>query len=254
MNIERKLVLEDVTVRFGETKVLNRVSFPVWAGTTMALIGPNGAGKTTLLNAICGETSLSTGRILLDGVDLSGRSPSRIAKMGIGRLFQEVRVFKQLTVEENLLAAVPASTHGHRLVGYASRSDAAVNRDRARHWMDILDLSAISRERAGTLSFGQQKRVGLARLLIGDCRVLLLDEPSAGLDPAVRRSFLDKLRRLLDENNLTAIVIEHNIDAVRALADWTVGLNAGEVRFIGRTDHMIGDQGVQKWLMGLWNQ
>jgi ABC-type branched-subunit amino acid transport system ATPase component len=251
MSLERALVLENVTVVAGGQRILSRVSFPVWSGMTLGLIGPNGAGKTTVFNAICGEQKIVSGRITLFGRDVSGKAPLELARAGVGRLFQDVRVFGALTALENVLVGTRDGDHRSHPFVLGSAGPPRVRAEACR-WLERLGIEGLAMRKAGELSSGQQKRVAIARLMAARPRLLLLDEPTTGLDPGSRSEFLAMLKGVLDESAVTALIIEHDLEAIKALADWTAGIGDGQIQFVGRTDHMLGDRTVQGWLSGLW--
>jgi ABC-type branched-subunit amino acid transport system ATPase component len=252
MKLVEKLQIKDVSVQAGGMRILDRISFPVWSGMVTGIIGPNGAGKTTVFNAICGDIRPTSGRILLDGLDITGKGAPQVAALRVGRLFQEVRVFPRLSVLENVLVAVepePSPVPFSKLFCLALAKESVA---KAFHWLRLFDLAEVSSRLAGELSFGQQKRVAFARLMAADSRVLLLDEPTAGLDPYARQSFLELIRAMLCQSQLTAIVIEHDLDAIRQLTDWTVGLDAGRLKYFGRTQDMLTSETVLQWRGEMW--
>ncbi len=205
------LYVEDVTVRFGAERVLGAITLMVKPGERVGLIGPNGAGKTTLLNVINGLVTPASGRLRLDGTSLGGASPERVARLGVARTFQSPRVFAQLTVEQNVRA-------GRRLD--------------VEPWIEWAGLGTRRGGLAERLSPGEARRLELARALASDPRVLLLDEPCGGLNPAETLAMADLIARAATPDRLT-ILVEHKLGVVRRLCDRIVVLHLGETIFDG---------------------
>ena len=214
------LEVRDLSVRYGAGEVLSHVDLVLEPGTVTGLIGPNGAGKTTLLDAVMGFVPLATGTVRLGGSDLSSRPPHERARLGLGRSFQFLELFDDLTARENLLIA--AESAGRR----RPRADA-----------DDAD------EPAGALSPSARKELALRRVLAADPGVVLLDEPGAGLDPAERQQLATELRRMAGENR-TVLVVDHDLDLVLDACDRIVVLDRGRIVFDGapaqaRTDPQV---------------
>jgi ABC-type branched-subunit amino acid transport system ATPase component len=225
------LALDDVSKRFGGVQALTgftlRLDSP---GRITAIIGPNGAGKSTLFQVICGHHAPDAGRVAFRGVDITGWTSDRVARQGIGRTFQETRVFPALSALANVLAADRG--HPHEGLGSALWRRAVATRyegdltERARAALDFVGLGRKAQAPAGTLSYGEQKLVALAQLLLADVPLLLLDEPAGG----VRETMVDEMGRLfrrLAGAGKTILLIEHNLTLVRSVADWAVVLDAG---------------------------
>jgi ABC-type branched-subunit amino acid transport system ATPase component len=224
------LSIQNLTRRFGGLVALDDVSFDVGAGSVCALIGPNGAGKTTLINVLSGLTPPNSGRVRLGAEDVTARSPREMAKRGVARTFQHIRLFTDLTVTDN----VTVGRHLHRRAGVAaallrlraSRDDDRRARDDAAALLDRLGLTDLAALPAGTLSYGDQRRVEIARALATAPRLLLLDEPAAGLNPSETRRLAGFLQTVVNEG-VTLIVIEHDMELVHAISDHVVVLNFG---------------------------
>jgi ABC-type branched-subunit amino acid transport system ATPase component len=202
------------------------------AGLRRGLIGPNGAGKTTLFNVCCGFQRADQGRISLDGIDISGASPARRARLGLGRTFQRMELFRSLTVRENIELAAEAAhigddpltqlglAAGHRRVRHATRAIAD----------DLLDetgLTPLADKLAGEISTGQGRLVELARALARGPRMLLLDEPSSGLDAAESHHFAELLVRLVRNRDLGILMVEHDMSLVLTICEWIHVLDFG---------------------------
>jgi len=207
------LAVEEVRKSFGGVTAVNRVSLTLAPGKIYGLIGPNGSGKTTLFNCITGMERPDGGRVLLDGQRIDGLKPYRIANMGVGRTFQVIRVFPELTALENLLVV----TRGPR--------EAAERRG-----LELLRFVKIERLRdefAGNLSYGQQKLVEFIRMLMTDPSLILLDEPAAGVNRTLLNDLLEAVRRLRDEGK-TVLLVEHDMKVVMGLCETVFVLDHGE--------------------------
>jgi branched-chain amino acid transport system ATP-binding protein len=215
---ERLVMLEvqQLSRSFGGVKAADDISLSFADGSLTAVIGPNGAGKSTFFNLITGALRPDSGRILLNGVDLAGRSPPEIARHGIGRAFQVASIFPTLTVHETMLAAVCADQRRASLLH--RRFPLAETRDRADHAMEMLGLAGKRDRTAATLSHGDQKLLDIALALVLDPKVLLLDEPTAGMGTEERWRMIDKVRELWERQKITVVFIEHDMDIVFKIA------------------------------------
>ncbi|MHB8464775.1 MAG: ABC transporter ATP-binding protein [Acidimicrobiales bacterium] len=218
------LAAREVTVRFGGVVALDAVDLPVGRGTIAGLIGPNGAGKTTLFNAITGVVGVSSGRVELDGTDITQWPTHRRGRAGIARTFQRLELFSGLTVHDNLLAAWESSVAGG-VLGRQRRTGRRIVSD----LVDQLDLGHLANRLAGQLSTGQGRIVELARALAARPRVLLLDEPSSGLDPAETAAFRDILLRIVgrDTGEPSILLVEHDVGLVMDVCDVITVLDFG---------------------------
>ena len=203
----------DVHKHFGGVRAVSGVSLTLERGRIYGLIGPNGSGKTTLFNCITGVERLDSGRVLLDGARLDHLKPYQIARRGVGRTFQIIRVFPELTALENLLVV----TTGPR--------DAA--EARARELLGFVKLERLAGEYAGNLSFGQQKLVEFVRMLMRDPSLILLDEPAAGVNRTLLNDLLEAVRRLRDQGR-TVLLVEHDMKVVMGLCETVFVLDHGE--------------------------
>ena len=211
------LEVRGVTKRFGGLVAVDDVSFALQPGTLTSLIGPNGAGKTTLFNLICGIGAATSGTVSIGGRAVSGRQPHRIAALGVGRTFQNARLFGEMTVLENVMAGAFRAERGERAV-----------RERAFATLDRLGLSRVSATYAKDLAFGDRRRVELARAIAADPWLLLVDEPAAGLNASERATLNDDLLRLRDAGT-TLLLIEHDMRLVMAISDRVIVLEFGRV-------------------------
>jgi len=225
------LSVRGLTVQFGGLVAINALDMTVREGEIFALVGPNGAGKTTLLNCVSGFVRPSAGGLTFDGVDLLARSRHQRAALGIGRTFQNAQLFASMTVLDNLLAAQHALLHASILTSLLPFGPAIAEDRRARaHARELLARLGIERYAntvAGALPFGAQKLVGVARALALRPRLVLLDEPAAGLPQKEVAQFADSLRCWRDELAVTFVLIEHNMSLVQSVAETVCVLDYG---------------------------
>jgi ABC-type branched-subunit amino acid transport system ATPase component len=224
--------VESLTRRFGGATVVDDLSFAVESGSTVGLVGPNGAGKTTAFNLITGFLAPDGGSVVLRGNDITGWSAHRIVRAGMSRTFQNLRLFDGLSVLGNVLSAIPRESGENPLVALAApwipRRQERRHAQRALHWLDYVGLAHRRDDLAGDLSYGQRKRVSLARLLATDADVLLLDEPSSGVDPGALPGLIELVAGLPDLGK-TLVVVEHNLDVVEALCRRLLFLDRGRL-------------------------
>jgi len=230
------LEIRALSKSFGGVKATDNVSLDFADGSLTAVIGPNGAGKSTFFNLITGALRPDAGQILLNGVDMAGKTPPEIVRHGIGRAFQVASIFPSLTVEETMLAAVCAD---QRRAGVLHRRfPLAETRDRAEHAMELLGLANKRHRTAATLSHGDQKLLDIALALVLDPKVLLLDEPTAGMGTEERWRMIDKVRELWEREKITVVFIEHDMDIVFKVAETVRVLSYGTVLAEGTPDEI----------------
>ncbi len=216
---------------YGGVVAVRDMSFAINAGEVCGIIGPNGAGKSTLFNVISGATSLSTGAVRFLAADVSGLPIYQRARRGIARTFQLANTFASLTVEDNIL--VGAEDHRHRNLLQAAthlggfRRNLAGARERAREVMQIIGVSELAEMPAARLTFGQQRLVALGRALAGNARLLLLDEPAAGLSAGEVGRLCDAMARV-QQNGATVLIIEHNVNLVMRICGHVIVMHLGE--------------------------
>lgn len=226
------LSVEHVSKRFGGLQAVNDCSFELHADTVTGLIGPNGAGKSTVCSMIAGERAPDSGRILFQGQPIQGLRPFEVARRGIARTFQIARPLERCTVMENLLLG-PYPQRGERLISslFPSRSVAAEQdelRSHARDVLSVFDLTRVKNEPAGNLSGGQKRLLELARAVMAQPRLLLLDEPTAGINPALIGRLLEHIRALR-EMGIAILIVEHNLGVIEMLCDDVVVMSTGRV-------------------------
>lgn len=247
------LEIQGLGKSFGGVRVFDDVTIHAPRGQVTACIGPNGAGKTTLINIICGVLPADRGRVLLDGVALNGIRPHETVKRGIGRTFQDVRIIPLLTALENILVAIPAQS-GERLrhIFLPSRRVGAEerrNRERAAALLEVVGLTGVADRPAGELPFGQQKLLSLVRLVATGASILLLDEPATGVEAELHPHIIAVIRTLVRDEGKAVVVVEHNMDVVRDVADDVVVLH-GTVIASGPAAAVIKDERVIREYLG----
>jgi branched-chain amino acid transport system ATP-binding protein len=248
------LEVQDLTKSFGGLVALNRCSFQVRRGTITGLIGPNGAGKTTLFNVLTGFYKPEGGRVLFEGRDITGLPPHRIFHQRICRTFQIPREFRDMTVLENLLL-VPPGQCGERL-WYPWFRPAMVRqqevklRDKALEVLAMVRLAELRDEYARHLSGGQKKLLELARTMMADPELLLLDEPGAGVNPTLMDELAAYILHLARDRGITILLIEHDMDLVMRLCDPVIVLSEGRPLVEGPFERVVKDPRVLEAYLG----
>ena len=245
---EPALRVEQLSLSFGGLRVLARVSFEVHPGELLALIGPNGAGKTSILNCIGGIYRPTTGRIVFGGRDVTGSRPHAMARLGLARTFQHGELFGHMTVLDNLLVArharVATSVLGEGLRSRRTRQAEIEHRRVVEEILAFVELTRYRHQPVSALPFGIQKVIGFARALALEPRVLLLDEPSAGLNREEREDLARHILRIKHERGLAMIWVEHDMQMVADLADRLYVLNFGEHLADGAPRDVLSDPRV----------
>jgi branched-chain amino acid transport system ATP-binding protein len=219
------LEVRDLTKHFYRLSALSAVSLSVAPGELLGVIGPNGSGKTTLFNCVTGVLRPSSGQVLFEGEDLTGVTADAVYRRGIARTFQLIQVFPEMTVLENLLVATQ-ERHG-TLWGRLLRRDERPETARARELLDFLGIAHVKDNLASNLSYGQQKLLDLGMALMPEPKLILLDEPMAGLNPTIIKSIVEHIHAL-NARGYTFVVIEHNMEVVMSLCRRIVVLSQGE--------------------------
>jgi branched-chain amino acid transport system ATP-binding protein len=227
------LSIAGVSMRFGGIVALDGVSFDVAPGQICGFIGPNGSGKTTLFNCLSRLYTPQSGEIRFRGVNLGAAPRHAIAALGIGRTFQNLALFRTMTVLENVMVGGHCQAHAgfleHGLRLSKVRREERALRDRAVELIEFLDLQAVAGTRVSDLPFGTQKRVELARALANAPKLLLLDEPAGGLNHEEVGALGDLIRTIRDRRGITMLVVEHHMNLVMRISDKVVALNFGRV-------------------------
>lgn len=230
------LSIRGLTRDFGPFRAVDGVTLDIRKGSITGLIGPNGAGKTTLFNMVAGSLKPTAGSVLLNGQDITGLPSESLFSRGLARTFQIPRPFRRMSVLDNVLLAPPAQT-GETVLGALFRRSAVAAEeqrllDKARGILDFVTLDRLADQPAGKISGGQMKLLELARALMGDPSVILLDEPAAGVNPSLTRVLIDRIEQL-NARGVTFVVIEHDMDLVMRHCDPVIALAEGQVLFQG---------------------
>jgi branched-chain amino acid transport system ATP-binding protein len=245
---------DSITVRFGGLVAVNNVSFEIPRGGIVSLIGPNGAGKTTFFNALTGLYELAAGRVVLGGKNITGMAPHRIASLGVARTFQNIRLFGLMTAEENVKVAM----HSHLRAGIARtilRTPGQRREEREAHEtaLELLDFVGIGSSRdeyARNLSYGDQRRLEVARALALKPSVVLLDEPTAGMNPRESAVFVDFVHRMRTDKQVSVLLIEHDMSVVMRVSDHITVLDRGEKIAEGGPEDIRSNERVVEAYLG----
>jgi branched-chain amino acid transport system ATP-binding protein len=226
------LQLKNVTKQFGGLMAVDNVSFDVERGSIFGLIGPNGAGKTTIFNLITGIYKVTEGEILFEGIETNSMQPYRVAELGITRTFQNIRLFKKLSTYENILTACHYNVR-YGLVDAVLRNKRfkAEEKGLLAHAEELMNIMGLEDRRdviAGNLPYGLQRRLEIARALALRPKLLLLDEPAAGMNPDETARLMTLIKEIRDRFNLTVLVIEHHMDLIMGVCERIVVLNFGK--------------------------
>jgi ABC-type branched-subunit amino acid transport system ATPase component len=242
----RGLETVELTKSFGGVTAIDSATVSFQHGKVNGLIGPNGSGKTTLFNCVTGMIAPDSGRVTYRGRDVTGRAPHRIARAGIGRSFQLCRVFPRMTVLDNLLVAVRARGLAAQLASSRDRE----NIDRARGWLRRVGIDHLERSEARNLSWGQQKLLEMAGVMMGDPETILLDEPAGGVNPSLIER-IGALVRQLNAQGKTFLIVEHNMDMVMSICDHIVVFDRGRPIAQGPPAAIRSDQRVLEAYLGV---
>ncbi len=248
------LAATDISKVYGEFRVLDRVSFEVPERGLVGIVGTNGAGKSTLFAAVSGQLSADTGSVTFAGEEIGSLPPMRRAQRGLGRTFQVPREFKHLSVRENVLAAAPRE-YGETLrsvfIGWArvAQEEAVLNEAAAR-WIAFLNLRDVADQLAVNLSGGQKKLLELGRVLMLKPKCILLDEPFAGVNPVLVGEISEKIRELNASEGIAFVIIEHHLEALKALVQHLYVMDQGRVIADGDPVAVLNDSRVHEAYMG----
>jgi branched-chain amino acid transport system ATP-binding protein len=248
------LVLDKVEKVFGGLRAIGGVSFEVHEKQIFGLIGPNGAGKTTIFNCVTGHYQPSTGDVRFQGASIVGRKPSQIALGGIARTFQNVRLFGEMSVMQNVMVAAHhrnrSGVLGAMLRTRAYASDERAMIKRAEELLEIFDLLKLKHEDASSLPYGSQRRLEIARALMLDPKLLLLDEPAAGLNSQEAEKLKQQIKWLRDQFSLAIVLVEHNMQVVMGASEHVHCVDHGETIAFGTPDHVRNDPAVLAAYLG----
>jgi len=243
------LKISNLTKRFGGNTAVSGIELDVWPQETIAIIGPNGAGKTTFYNMVSGRMKPTEGRILLEGQDITGLPPHRISRLGVSRSFQINNIFPEMTVRENV-EVVLSAYHGHsrRLFNIASRNTGI--RSEAMELLSRLGIDGLHDQRAEVISYGDKRLLEIAMVLATRPKLVLLDEPTAGMTPDETRRTTNLVKKLADSGDYTFLITEHDMDVVFNLADRILVMHRGQKLFAGTPEEVKNHPEVRQAYLG----
>lgn len=251
MNI---LEVKDLSIHFGGVKAVQNVSLSVEKGSITSIIGPNGAGKTTFFNLISGVYTPTSGEILFDGKNITGKKQHEISLLGISRTFQNIRLFGQLSILENVQSALDARAPYNILDSILSsprkRAVDRKNKEKSMEYLRLMGLENSAGDKPGSLPYGLQRRVELARALASEPKLLLLDEPAAGLNPTEVEDFIKLIYKIKETFDISILLIEHRLQVVHTLSNKIYVLNFGELLAEGSSQEITQNKDVIAAYMG----
>jgi branched-chain amino acid transport system ATP-binding protein len=254
MTNQTLLQVEDLTMKFGGLVAVNGVSLKVDEGEIVSIIGPNGAGKTTVFNCLSGFYTPTSGKVELMGEEIQTLPDFKISLKGMVRTFQHVRLFNNMTVIENLLVAQHRHVNTNlfsglfKTPGYRRAEDRAMQR--AKYWLDKVGLTDLANREAGNLAYGQQRRLEIARCMVTEPKLLLLDEPAAGLNPKETKDLDNLIVSLKQDYHVSVLLIEHDMNLVMGISDNIYVINQGTPLASGTPDQIKGNPDVIKAYLG----
>ncbi len=248
------LDVQNISKNFGGLKAVSNLSFSVEKGEILAIIGPNGAGKTTVFNLITGFYTVDTGKIIFNDKDITKMHPHKIAKLGIRRTFQNLRLFKNLTVYDNIIAAV-YSEYNYNIFSalFNTSKKKEINKKSEQKTLEILEFFNLLSKRdnlAGALPYGEQRRLELARAIATEPKLVLIDEPAAGMNPSEVLDFINLLNAARKQFNLTLLLIEHQMKLVMSISQRIVVMDFGEKIMEGIPEEVKNDKRVIEAYLG----
>jgi len=242
------LSTENLGITFGGLKAVSEVNLNVYKNEIVGLIGPNGAGKTTVFNMLTGVYEPTEGKILLNGTVINGKKPHDIVSMGIARTFQNIRLFSNMTVLDNVKAAL------HNEIRYSLLSDflhdfnyskkEALMDEKAEDFLKVFELDEFKNLKAGNLAYGQQRKLEIARALATRPKLLLLDEPAAGMNPQETAELMDTIKLIREKYKITILLIEHDMKLVSGICEYLTVLNFGTELVSGTPGEVLNDHRV----------
>ena len=243
------LTIANLTKRFGGVTAVSDINLEVMPKETIAIIGPNGAGKTTFYNMVSGRMQPTQGKILLDGKDITGLPPHKISRLGVSRSFQINNIFPEMTVQENV-EVVLSAYHGHsrKLFNIASRNTGI--QQEAVGYLQRLGIESLKGQRAEVISYGDKRLLEIAMVLATQPKLVLLDEPTAGMTPDETRRTTQLIRKLAGSGDYTFMITEHDMDVVFNLADRILVMHRGEKLFAGSPEEVKNNPDVRTAYLG----
>ncbi|PZA09394.1 ABC transporter ATP-binding protein [Rhodopseudomonas palustris] len=252
--MEHALEVRNVSLRFGGVRALSEVSFAVNDGELFSIIGPNGAGKTSVVNCISGRYQPSEGQLLFGGRDITGLKPNARASLGIGRTFQNLALFHHMSVLDNIMVGRHHLLKNNFLTGalywFGARREELEHRQKVEEIIDFLDLQSVRKATAGTLSYGLRKRVELARAMALEPKLILLDEPMAGMNFEEKEDMARYIVDLNEEFGMTVVMIEHDMGVVMDISNRVVVLDFGRKIAEGDPAEVLADPHVRRAYLG----
>lgn len=248
------LTVENLRMQFGGLVAVDNVNFSLAEKQIAAIIGPNGAGKTTVFNCISGFYKPTAGKVMLAGENITGLLGYRIAQKGLTRTFQNIRLFREMTVLENLLIARHNQLNTSYLAGIlhtrSYQTSERAGKEHAAQWLDVFGLRAYANHEAGSLAYGQQRRLEIARCMMTSPRVLILDEPAAGLNPQETADLVTLIEYLRDEHAISVLLIEHDMSLIMRVSEHIMVMEYGRPIAYGVPDDIRNNAEVVRAYLG----
>jgi len=241
------LAITDLRFSLGRTPILNGVEFKIGSGERVGMIGPNGSGKTTLFNCISGFNTPEKGSIFFKSQELTNLDPYERSALGLGRVFQNPGIFKEMTLVENIVTALESKQRG---IAFPWSRVTKLNRSKSIEFLQMVKLDQKADEKAGSLSGGQMRLLEIVRAIAGEADLFLLDEPTAGVSPKMKGE-VEELLKQLQQMNKTILIIEHDLNFIQKLCDRIIVLDQGKVVIDGTPEVVRKDPALQEIYFGL---
>jgi branched-chain amino acid transport system ATP-binding protein/neutral amino acid transport system ATP-binding protein len=243
------LKIKNLSKAFGGVKAVNDCSFEIKRGTITALIGPNGSGKSTVFNLVSGVLKADSGRVIFDGKEITNKSPEYISNLGISRMFQQSRLFKNLSVKENLLLAIDNEDTKFWKNLFGLNKITKEKEEKIREMLKLVEMERFENRLVGELSFGQKRLIELVRTILNPHELLMLDEPVAGVNPRLRK-IIARILLKLKKQGKTILLIEHDMNFALSLADEVIVMDEGKVIAKGKPKEIKNNPKVLEAYLG----